>query len=247
MGPLWAFTLLMLGLHELCMREYIRLMEAAYPQNAFPIWLQYVLRTLGNVLILLVGPQGHLSTIIPILFAAPSLLLLVCGLMRKDMMLAAFQAVSGLLYISVAFMLMVFIRSVSLYLPLGIIVLIWVNDTMAYLVGSMIGHTPLSFVSPKKTWEGTVGGGLLTLAGAWLWSQFVHEFPVLFWVMLAVLVAVAGAIGDLFESRLKRLAGVKDSGSLLPGHGGALDRLDSLLGVAPFAFVFIYYFTRWFV
>ena len=107
---------------------------------------------------------------------------------------------------------------------------IWINDTMAYIVGSMIGKTPLSPVSPKKTWEGTLGGALLAVllvGGFSLWK--LQPVSTLVAFGLPALAASLGTIGDLYESKLKRRANVKDSGSFMPGHGGFLDRFDSLL------------------
>jgi phosphatidate cytidylyltransferase len=129
-------------------------------------------------------------------------------------------------------------RHLSVLLPLGLILLIWINDTMAYIVGSFIGRTPFSSISPKKTWEGTVGGALITLAASLVWGLRSPWYRWYDWVALAVCATVAGTAGDLLESRLKRLAEVKDSGTLMPGHGGALDRFDSLLLAAPFAFAY---------
>jgi phosphatidate cytidylyltransferase len=118
---------------------------------------------------------------------------------------------------------------------------IWINDTMAYIVGSLMGKTPLSPISPKKTWEGTVGGILLTviiipmLAHAFFeWGEWTSLV-----VGVAALAAVMGTLGDLLESKLKRLAGVKDSGHFMPGHGGFLDRFDSILLAAPFVWLYI--------
>ncbi len=145
----------------------------------------------------------------------------------------------GLLYISFAcyFMLClygnmrhrVFADQPDYVMPLLLIATIWVNDTMAYLVGSLIGKTPLSSVSPKKTIEGTLGGFVLSvLLVTFIATQYFHLplFPVL---ILSCLTALAGTSGDLLESKLKRMAGVKDSGQIMPGHGGFLDRFDSLL------------------
>ncbi len=120
--------------------------------------------------------------------------------------------------------------------------MIWMNDTMAYLVGSLIGKTPFSEISPKKTWEGTAGGALLTILGAAVWGYYSPYYKMADWMMLALCAAVAGTAGDLLESRLKRLANVKDSGSIMPGHGGALDRFDSLLAAVPFAYCYAYVF-----
>lgn len=145
---------------------------------------------------------------------------------------------TGISYISLSLGLLVHIRFESLYLPLILILLIWMNDTMAYLCGSFFGKTPFfPAISPKKTMEGTLGGVLFTMAFAFLWGWNTEWFPLSFWILLALTASVAGTAGDLAESKLKRLAGVKDSGQLMPGHGGALDRFDSLLLAAPFAFL----------
>jgi phosphatidate cytidylyltransferase len=122
----------------------------------------------------------------------------------------------------------------SMWMPLMVLCSIWINDTMAYLVGSWIGKTPLSRYSPKKTWEGTIGGVILSMLVLIGIAQLVPvEKSILFWALFALIASVFGTIGDLFESRLKRMADVKDSGTLLPGHGGFLDRFDSLLFAAP--------------
>lgn len=118
--------------------------------------------------------------------------------------------------------------------------MIWCNDTLAYLVGSFIGKTPLTKISPKKTWEGTVGGVILTLVSVAVWAYFKEtDYNIIQWVGLALVAAIAGTFGDLLESKLKRMADVKDSGAIMPGHGGALDRFDSLLIATPFAFIYV--------
>jgi phosphatidate cytidylyltransferase len=134
-------------------------------------------------------------------------------------------------------------------LPLLVVFAVWINDTMAYLVGSFIGKTPFSKISPKKTWEGTIGGIILCIAVIGLvaisnYSRLLGippDLPVAgyHWFVLAGIVAIAGTAGDLFESRLKRMAGIKDSGSIMPGHGGFLDRFDSLLFATPFVWLYV--------
>jgi phosphatidate cytidylyltransferase len=118
----------------------------------------------------------------------------------------------------------------------GLLWLVWTSDTIAYLVGSQIGRTKLfERISPKKTWEGTLGGVVGTVAMAWLISLYVPDFTQMQWLALGLVVAVFGTLGDLVESMLKRSVGVKDSGKLLPGHGGLLDRFDAFIFVLPFA------------
>ena len=109
---------------------------------------------------------------------------------------------------------------------------------MAYIVGSMIGKTPLSPISPKKTWEGTVGGIILTIVVISLLAYYTGRLSVIHAAILSAIAAISGTFGDLFESKLKRMAGVKDSGSIMPGHGGFLDRFDSLLFAAVFGWLY---------
>lgn len=140
-------------------------------------------------------------------------------------------SVLGLLYISLAWGLMMDLFTIYFEwrLPMIIVIVIWVNDTMAYLVGSMIGKTPLSKISPKKTWEGTLGGILLSVITIWVFYLHEEKAITLQVIIIALIVAITGTLGDLLESKLKRMADIKDSGSFMPGHGGFLDRFDSLL------------------
>jgi phosphatidate cytidylyltransferase len=127
-------------------------------------------------------------------------------------------------------------------LPCAIVFSIWINDTMAYLVGSLIGKTPFSTISPKKTWEGTAGGVVLCVLVIALLGHFLkvaQEVPLLHWIAIAAICAISGTAGDLLESKIKRLAQVKDSGNILPGHGGILDRFDSLLVAVPIVWLYV--------
>jgi phosphatidate cytidylyltransferase len=143
----------------------------------------------------------------------------------------------GIFYISVPIGLLIDLRTrwtdqnieLNLIIPLLIIFTLWVNDTMAYIVGSLIGKTPFSPISPKKTWEGTIGGVILAVVVMSLIAYFTKKLSMTHTAIIAALASISGTYGDLFESKLKRMAGVKDSGSLMPGHGGFLDRFDSLL------------------
>lgn len=126
--------------------------------------------------------------------------------------------------------------------PVLLIASIWINDTMAYLVGSMIGRTPLSPVSPKKTWEGTIGGAILAVLAVVLIGFYAFHFSIAPLVIISLTAAIAGTLGDLFESKLKRLADVKDSGQIMPGHGGFLDRFDSLLLATTTVWIIFYLF-----
>jgi phosphatidate cytidylyltransferase len=118
--------------------------------------------------------------------------------------------------------------------------LIWTYDTMAYVSGRLAGKHPLwPRISPKKTWEGSMGGTVFAISLAIILSRFNTILSVPGWIGLALVVVVFGTLGDFFESWLKRRTGKKDSGRLLPGHGGILDRFDSLLIAAPFASIYL--------
>lgn len=125
---------------------------------------------------------------------------------------------------------------------LSVVVMIWVNDSFAYLVGKNFGkHKLFPSVSPKKTIEGFVGGVLFTLGAAYCMFYYVGKFSLTHWIVIGAITAILGTFGDLVESRFKRLAKVKDSGHIMPGHGGLLDRLDSLFFVAPFVYLYIHF------
>jgi phosphatidate cytidylyltransferase len=132
-------------------------------------------------------------------------------------------------------------------MPIIIIACMWINDTMAYIVGSLIGKTPLTSISPKKTWEGTLGGIILCVTVVTIVSSYLptfRDFYFVHWLMISLIASVAGTFGDILESKLKRMAGVKDSGRIMPGHGGFLDRFDSLLVATPFVWLYVEIFLR---
>ena len=128
------------------------------------------------------------------------------------------------------------------YAPvLAIFVFIWVNDTAAYFFGSLLGKRKLmEHISPKKTVEGFVAGILFTVVASIIFARIYQDYSVVFWIGSGVVVAIFGTMGDLFESLIKRTSDVKDSGNLIPGHGGILDRIDSLLIAIPAIYL---YFT----
>lgn len=129
-------------------------------------------------------------------------------------------------------------------LPLSIFVFIWLSDTGAYCVGSLIGkHRLFERISPKKSWEGSVGGAVFSIASSLIFAHCYPFFSIAQWAGLAAVVVVFGTWGDLTESLMKRQLGIKDSGNILPGHGGMLDRFDSALMAIPAAVIYIYVLT----
>lgn len=129
---------------------------------------------------------------------------------------------------------------------IGLFIIIWTNDTFAFIVGKSIGKNKLfEKISPKKTIEGFIGGIIFSILAGYLISKYYikatpqfSEKSIMIWTSIALIVGVFGTIGDLIESKFKRIAGVKDSGKIMPGHGGILDRLDSVIFVAPIIFLF---------
>lgn len=126
-------------------------------------------------------------------------------------------------------------------LPLSIFIFTWINDTGAYCTGMLFGKYRLfERISPKKSWEGSIGGGVFSIIAAILMAHFFPFMSIGVWIGLALTVVVFGTWGDLTESLLKRTLGIKDSGNILPGHGGMLDRFDSTLMAVPAAVVYLY-------
>lgn len=162
----------------------------------------------------------------------------------------AFRCVAGsmlaIAYLGVPMMLFNFVYLYNKWLPLGLFALIWFNDTGAYVFGSWLGkHRLYERLSPKKSWEGFIGG-MLSCVGMGIGCYYISnalpggpDWPLWQWPVYAVLVCIAATLGDLFESLLKRSTHIKDSGNLIPGHGGILDRIDSLLFVVPATAIFL--------
>ncbi|MEO0337842.1 MAG: phosphatidate cytidylyltransferase [Bacteroidota bacterium] len=154
----------------------------------------------------------------------------------------------GVVYISGAFAILNYLAFkegvYQLDIVTGIVLLVWTNDTAAYFVGSRFGKTPLfPRISPKKTWEGSIGAALITLIIAFPVSIVFPTFTFPVWLIITVIIFIAGGIGDLVESMFKRSIQLKDSSSLLPGHGGFLDRFDAFIFAVPFVAAFLVLFT----
>jgi phosphatidate cytidylyltransferase len=242
-GLLWneyAFMALAGLIQTLCLRDYFRLMKKVTTDVSWPGWLPGFVNIISLGLLVSLLVTG--AAVWPAFLCVPVFILLATILNKKTALDAGLQAIGGMAYIVLPMLLFFELRMLSLCIPLALVLMIWMNDTMAYLVGSFIGKTPFSSISPKKTWEGTAGGAILTIAGAAIWGYFTPYYNMVDWMALALCAAVAGTAGDLLESKLKRMANVKDSGTMMPGHGGALDRFDSLLVAIPFAYAYAYFF-----
>jgi phosphatidate cytidylyltransferase len=249
-GLLWnepAFLLLVLLIQFLCLSEYFSLVEKIFPDLKNSHMIQRLTQVIGFAALTLFSLSTFdndyyfKADLWPALLFFPALVLLLSTLFKGSLS-PALNAFGGILYICLPLLLLLGLRSISIVIPLALILMIWMNDTMAYLVGSFFGKHSLTKISPKKTWEGTIGGIVLTIAGAAVWGYYSDYYRMKDWISLAIIVSVAGTAGDLLQSQIKRLAEVKDSGTLMPGHGGALDRFDSLLVVTPFAYAYAYLF-----
>lgn len=128
-------------------------------------------------------------------------------------------------------------------IPMGLLFLIWANDSGAYLFGITLGKNRLfERISPKKSWEGFFGGLIVAMLTAYILSSYFTSIERMHWLVISIIVVIVGTYGDLIESMLKRSKDIKDSGSFMPGHGGALDRFDALLLAAPMVYLYLHLF-----
>lgn len=256
----WSFFILFSIIHFGCWIEYQKLVGLISPEyKSISPFHKYGVMIAGWCLMLyFTNNSYHMGGLylhsigwwlgLIFLFVLPIIELLF----SKDLNLRNIgYSLLGLLYISFSWGLMMDIRNrepvgytgaaeeinVSLFIPILIILSMWANDTMAYLVGSWIGKTPFSKISPKKTWEGTAGGVILCVTLITLLFQHFLGWKHL--LAISSIGAVVGTVGDLLESKLKRMANVKDSGHIMPGHGGFLDRFDSLILATPFIWIYL--------
>ena len=246
------FIVALWGLHE-----YFNLVEKT---DFKPIRIQGMLG--GGLLFLSLSLKGVnvfeqdlFNRLINLLLYIVPLLVAISFLFNKTEkpLLSFVYTLSGLFYVVLPFALLVKIPvhsqsfgiesaalSYQYFKIMGLIFLIWTNDTFAYLGGSLIGkHKMMERVSPGKTWEGTLVGLICCVLVGFLLNYHPTFNSRWVWPMIALLVGIFGTIGDLVESLIKRQAGVKDSGSIMPGHGGILDRFDSLLFVSPIVYLVV--------
>lgn len=161
---------------------------------------------------------------------------------RKDILHGIIYSVFGQMYITMALSLLMILTD-SAFPVIALFVYIWVNDTAAYFFGSLIGkHKLHERISPKKSIEGFVAGILFTVLASFIFAYFFPQFSLPFWIGLSLIVSLFGTLGDLFESLIKRTCDVKDAGNIIPGHGGILDRIDSLLVAVPAVFMYLLFF-----
>jgi phosphatidate cytidylyltransferase len=267
----WSFFILFSIVHFGCWHEYLKLIGKVDSSFDSSHWFHRYYYPLLGFLMMLAASAGSLmigdfdlSEWGMMGFRVLILLIFIQFFGVKRAATSHYvRLIAGLLYISVPFALFINLRSGWIWgfepgqsgifsslsafdgklVSLVLVATIWINDTMAYIVGSFIGKTPLSKWSPKKTWEGTLGGIILSIALISSFGWFYGAKGVE-WIFVTSVVAIAGTFGDLLESRLKRMAGVKDSGSFMPGHGGFLDRFDSIILAVPAVWITCYLLYR---
>lgn len=200
---------------------------------------------------LLVGISLKILPVISITFIVPLLFtLILVELWKKHEHPISNIAlmVFGVLYVVIPFYLTIDLNlRNTFYLPtvVGMFLLIWANDTFAYVCGRIFGkHKLFERISPNKTWEGTIGGIFFTLLLGFIIGKYINEGNTFFWVISAIIIAPGSIFGDLLESLFKRSLNIKDTGTILPGHGGILDRFDAALFSIPFFYCWnmVYYY-----
>lgn len=253
----WTFLALFTVIHFGCWWEFHRLMDKIEPSyKNLPNLIRYLMVLIGFAYMLYMSnpnayPIGkwnlHDLGEYLLIGASGLFLLSVVAFYKKISFNNLLSLLAGFLYISLSWGLMIKLRGrqnlyeqsdAGLIIPIVLIASIWVNDTMAYITGSLFGKRPLSSISPKKTWEGTISGVILSVLVISYGGNYLSGVPFRLLILISFLAAVMGTLGDLLESKLKRLAGVKDSGAMMPGHGGFLDRFDSLLLATPYVWLF---------
>ncbi|MGB0879363.1 MAG: phosphatidate cytidylyltransferase [Polaribacter sp.] len=222
----------------LCIWEFSKMLH-------FKNFISYIIFGL-SIFLFLKRPKSYAIIVILLLTLASSIYLIYQLYAKKEITYRDDRSKSGMItrYLIFPFSFLVLLpfydQAYYPYLILYILILVWINDSFAFLVGKNFGKRKLfESVSPKKTIEGFVGGFIFSLIAGYVISNYATIFTPLNWMIIASMVSVLGTIGDLVESKFKRQATIKDSGNIMPGHGGILDRLDSLLFVAPFVYLYI--------
>jgi len=242
-----AFTILCLLFAVIGLNEYTKFKPELFS------------KTLNHILFIFTGLIVFLSLSLPSLELLPFRIsiwgfsiILICLVYvlvsEKKKPFAYFsEFLFGLIYVAIPFALLASfhflndLRVEDYELLIGFFIILWCNDVFAYLVGSAIGKTKLAVkISPKKTWEGTIGGAVLSILSAFIISKyFFISLDVVNWLVLGLLISIFATLGDLLESKFKRQAGIKDSGKIMPGHGGVLDRFDGMILAAPVVYIYL--------
>ncbi|MFT6809834.1 MAG: phosphatidate cytidylyltransferase [Saprospiraceae bacterium] len=228
----------------LCTYEFISIefKSGGVTQQALNTVLVHLVVVLGVVLTFSDQEMSILSTILCILYLITGAML---WLQHKSLLTLLPKFLKPLFYLALPFMIglhEVYQHEMFRLLILGSFIIIWLNDAGAYFVGKAIGKKKILYaVSPGKSWEGWIGGIIAGIIGAVIIAEFISSLTTLQWIYLALILGIVGLLGDLTESNWKRFHKIKDSSSILPGHGGFLDRLDSFIYSLPFISLFYHF------
>lgn len=244
----FAFSVLMLFVVGIGEFEMMRLFNNKSAEkgnnNTFAIILGLCIYTVIGLYGLDILKSEYLVLLLPLMLL-PFLFALFNKKQQADKVLSSYW--SSVFYVALPSGIMVCMFNENILgeiagaeLLILILSLIWINDIFAYLVGMKFGkHRLFERISPKKSWEGSIGGLIFTMLSAGLFAYFTQFFEIVDSLVIALIVVIFGSLGDLTESMFKRQAGVKDSGNLIPGHGGILDRFDATFFAVPFVFVYL--------
>ncbi|MGB5943813.1 MAG: phosphatidate cytidylyltransferase [Leeuwenhoekiella sp.] len=235
------YILLFLIFGIICLREYLRLI-------AFQFWYTYLI-LVGFIIFFSYYKLSNTATLILLAVTVATGLYMIRNLFSSKLRrlkkmqklhFTVFYVISGFVFLT---LLPSHGEEFSPYTVAGLFVLIWVNDSFAFIVGKNFGrHQLFPSISPKKTIEGFFGGLVFACAASFFIHKFTDSLNFNIWLSLAIVMSTLGTLGDLIESKIKREAGVKDSGTLMPGHGGLYDRLDSILFASPFIYLVLILF-----
>ncbi|MCX6267974.1 MAG: phosphatidate cytidylyltransferase [Bacteroidetes bacterium] len=254
----WVFAAIFMLIAILGLWEFYRLItsESCHPQKYYGTIAGSLIFLATAVINLFPWPSGYIPppwlTFIPFLIPLPLFFLsFIIEIYRNkpNPLVNVATTTLGFFYIALPLSLLTYFSRPDVIHFLGMPVILvgyfaftWIYDTTAYLYGKQFGkHKFFERISPKKTWEGTIAGTIVTLLVSYGLHFLVPELPLTDWMVLAVMVIIFGTHGDLVESLLKRSLNIKDSGTILPGHGGILDRFDTMLISAPFVFLYFFF------
>lgn len=240
---MWGYFVVFLGISFFTLWEFYKLaiMDDMAPLKIWGSLIGIILFTLSFLIEANIIPLSYLLLIFPLLTSV-----FLIKLYKKDE--KPFTQVAytflGIIYVSIPFSLLNIIVFNSgeyrFQIIFGMLFILWASDTGAYFTGILFGKKKLfKRISPKKTWEGSIGGAILALIFGYGFSMYFTDLSLIQWLFASILIVIAGVYGDLVESLFKRSISIKDSGSSIPGHGGFLDRFDGLLLASPFVAAFI--------
>ncbi|NBC82814.1 MAG: phosphatidate cytidylyltransferase [Bacteroidetes bacterium] len=243
----YSFTSVITVISAICALELAAMLKNRYPEFR-PFFITFVIPAISIFTYLCFAGYLPLVFIFSLLLLIPLVFVSQLYITASNPFILIGLQLMAWLYLAIPFILIYFMVFNPLtgfkYKPdllIGYLILLWANDTLAYITGRLIGKRKLfERISPKKTWEGFIGGTIATFVLAWFMADYIPIIDKMHWLVIAFIVAVFGVWGDLVESLFKRSSGIKDSGFIIPGHGGMLDRFDSVLFSLPVVVLYLF-------